>query len=452
MKVIAILSTAATFAIAAVACGGTSSSEQPVGGERGACYPNGTCNAGLTCLSNSCVVVPGDDGGSADGGSTDGTMDSATHTDGGDASTCTGTDVVCANICVASNPAHCGSSCTKCTPPTNATATCTSGSCGYTCNILRCLSECVDPGNDPLNCGGCGVACGGGVSCVGGFCQPISVAVSPFPAELRVDSTHLYWIQQGGVNGQPGIYRVALLGGSPVQLLATAGASFLAKDSVNLHWTDSAAGTVNKMPLAGGTVTPLALGLNNPGPIAIDATYAYFVITNLNQVSKVPLAGGSVAPVVTLTQFLQGIVVDATNVYVPHYDGSTMVTIEKVPIGGGAATQIGSGPGYTGGIAIDANNVYFTLQQAGPVMRSPIAGGATVQVAAGNGAGITSDGTSIYWADNQSGKVKNAPIAGGTTTTLAAGQVLPTSVAVDATYVYWGNRDGTTGGIFKSVK
>jgi len=33
---------------------------QPTGAERGACFPNKTCNAGLTCLSGVCVSVPDD--------------------------------------------------------------------------------------------------------------------------------------------------------------------------------------------------------------------------------------------------------------------------------------------------------------------------------------------------------------------------------------------------------
>lgn len=34
----------------------------PTGEERGSCYPNGTCNAGLSCLSNVCVVASTDAG------------------------------------------------------------------------------------------------------------------------------------------------------------------------------------------------------------------------------------------------------------------------------------------------------------------------------------------------------------------------------------------------------
>jgi hypothetical protein len=55
------------LAAVAAACGGTAPTLSS-GATGQTCYPNGTCNAGLTCLSNVCVVVPGD-GGSSSGGS-----------------------------------------------------------------------------------------------------------------------------------------------------------------------------------------------------------------------------------------------------------------------------------------------------------------------------------------------------------------------------------------------
>ena len=51
-------SAAAAFAI--VAFLGACSS--PQGDERQSCFPNGTCNAGLACLSNVCVRLPADGG------------------------------------------------------------------------------------------------------------------------------------------------------------------------------------------------------------------------------------------------------------------------------------------------------------------------------------------------------------------------------------------------------
>lgn len=45
-------------ALALLAMAGCGGAER--GTERGVCFPNGTCNAGLTCLSNVCVAAGGD--------------------------------------------------------------------------------------------------------------------------------------------------------------------------------------------------------------------------------------------------------------------------------------------------------------------------------------------------------------------------------------------------------
>src|SRR5258708_28435407 len=49
------------------------------GGEGQACYPNGTCNAGLSCLSHTCVVLPGSDAAldQSSGGDANAVIDSA---------------------------------------------------------------------------------------------------------------------------------------------------------------------------------------------------------------------------------------------------------------------------------------------------------------------------------------------------------------------------------------
>jgi hypothetical protein len=51
------------------ACGGGSSGPK-AGDERGACYGNGSCNAGLTCASNVCVRIAGNGGTTGDAGMT----------------------------------------------------------------------------------------------------------------------------------------------------------------------------------------------------------------------------------------------------------------------------------------------------------------------------------------------------------------------------------------------
>jgi hypothetical protein len=50
-----------------LAAGGACSSSSPVGAEAQACYPNDTCNAGLTCKSHKCVKGAGGAAGSSSG-------------------------------------------------------------------------------------------------------------------------------------------------------------------------------------------------------------------------------------------------------------------------------------------------------------------------------------------------------------------------------------------------
>jgi sugar lactone lactonase YvrE len=58
--------------LAAVAC--SSGDKYPQGAERGPCYPNNTCNAGLTCYSDRCVNAGGGSGGGTQGTTAAGVM------------------------------------------------------------------------------------------------------------------------------------------------------------------------------------------------------------------------------------------------------------------------------------------------------------------------------------------------------------------------------------------
>lgn len=44
------------------------------------------------------------------------------------------------------------------------------GGSGCTAGLIDCGGRCVDPSRDPSACGGCGIACGAGASCLSGVC------------------------------------------------------------------------------------------------------------------------------------------------------------------------------------------------------------------------------------------------------------------------------------------
>ncbi len=75
--------------LATAACG---ASTPESGTERGPCYPNGTCNAGLSCLSDLCVERSADGGAVGDGGTTDGGGGADGGLDGGDDTGVCGSD------------------------------------------------------------------------------------------------------------------------------------------------------------------------------------------------------------------------------------------------------------------------------------------------------------------------------------------------------------------------
>ena len=104
----------------------------------------------------------------------------------GQCAACPGGQHICNGACVSnSSPATCGTACTPCQPPANATATCDGTACGFTCNqgYTNCDGECVDTSSDSRHCGGCDRPCEGPCgstgsdrewTCNNGLCQCVA--------------------------------------------------------------------------------------------------------------------------------------------------------------------------------------------------------------------------------------------------------------------------------------
>ena len=108
---------------------------------------------------------------------------------------------------------------------------------------------------------------------------PPDVDVADWPAALAVDGENIYYsvcpLEAGATAGPPSLNRRPLHGGA-VTKLASACAAGLAVDTENVYWTTTSEGTINEVPIAGGTVRVLASGQSNTvGPV-VDATSVYW--------------------------------------------------------------------------------------------------------------------------------------------------------------------------------
>lgn len=136
------------------------------------------------------AVTPGDDAGAdaaADEGA-DSTLDGTSFDVGGDGAgeagageagdgasdgglSCPPFHANCGGVCVyvGNDPKNCGACGVVCTPP----AVCSAGGCTDKCmpGLTPCSGACVDLKTDSGNCGACGNKCGAGLACVDGTCK-----------------------------------------------------------------------------------------------------------------------------------------------------------------------------------------------------------------------------------------------------------------------------------------
>ncbi|MEK7764030.1 MAG: hypothetical protein AAB433_20860 [Nitrospirota bacterium] len=160
------------------------------------------------------------------------------------------------------------------------------------------------------------------------------------------------------------------------------------------------------------------------------------------------LASGSVFSPGFNAGFIYQIAVDASNVYWYDVDTSTNTGIIKsVSKNGGAVTSLASGLGGVNHFAIDNTSIFWTEHNlatgAGAIKSVPKAGGVVVVLASGTPAGsafdvfapngIALDNTFVYWGEQVGGgAVRRVPKAGGTVIDINRGQAGIDMLALDS--------------------
>jgi hypothetical protein len=345
---------------------------------------------------------------------------------------------------------------------------------------------CVDKKADPSNCGSCGNKCSATASCYSGACsmtRPTLVlppvagcnADGMTPMTLAVSGTAVYYadMTHGTIN-KLGTQTPVVSGEmSPIWLTASgADLYWYAKGAKSIHKVAAAGGTVvniytNNMPSAGGAALPPSIGgfavsadaMNVyisvgtlilqaradgsqatattptvvasevhggiPGAIAVSGNQIVFPTLLNSDVDAPPIVAGQAA--VCGMEDAQGNVITTTCPRLARSQGELFVTA-IFAIGGRAYWF--DGPNVKGEALTNPNQTFDSITAAD----NPI-----VAVAA------TAD--TIYFASVDPAMPKTAVISktaltkGSAATQMALAQNSPTSMAVDASRVYWANAD-----------
>jgi hypothetical protein len=310
--------------------------------------------------------------------------------------------------------------------------------------------------------------------------QPVLLAQDPAaqPQAIAVDAMNVYFTTGGG----GGLWVVPIAGGTATPFVySQAGAAGIALDSTNIYWANNGGGgvpgSVNLVPIGGGQtdIVQLYTGSDMPNGVAVQGGNVYFTTVGTQgamyadgTVSKVPIAGGAVTPLVSNEVAPWWLWVDHTSLYwttrpLPQgQDGG----VRKVPIAGGTPTTIEANLTDPRWIVADAANVYFTVYGDGDVWQAPVGGGTPTKFAPSksqNGPmGITVDASWVYWTNYANGTPGTGSVmkmckAGGSPIPLTTGRVAPLAITVDADNIYWTEWNdyldgGAVGYVFKMAK
>lgn len=257
----------------------------------------------------------------------------------------------------------------------------------------------------------------------------------------------------GFEEGDGGVWRVAVDGGTPELLVDQLDGMWLATTPTGVFWTQASGGLM-RADLDGTAPQSLMLGAR---PIGVDADHL-FAATTIS-VDRIPLAGGPREKIVDAGDidetwyYSYELALDDQRVY-----WTTGDTVESVGKDGADRRTHATGQAYPGGVASDGEHVFWLdiNDPAGCMLRrAPVGGGAvealwtdptpfqTPRDCSPGTSKIVVDDQYVYWGGDL---VQRVPKAGGPLEVVAQCDVLYVrDIMVDDTHVYWLNHVGVCG-------
>jgi len=211
---------------------------------------------------------------------------------------------------------------------------------------------------------------------------------------------------------------------------------------LNIYWTDTGTGKIQRSDLDGSNVTDMIIGLSSPTNIAVDATGGriYWTDTSDNTIMSARLDGTGIDTIFAARPDWdpsdsepwnpRGIALD-TAAGKMYWTDTTYDTIQRSDLNGDNAESLVAVPGNPGGIALDssAGGLYWTDNFADVIHRADLDGNnieslVTLNPASPGGVWIprapalhTPIGM-MYWADSRSNTIQKATVDGNSAAVL----------------------------------
>jgi hypothetical protein len=365
-------------------------------------------------------------------------------------------------------------------------------------NVCQCQSDvpmvcdfaCTDVTTDPANCGACDRPCAPTAACNGGACGPsvtneVPAAPGCLSLHIAFDAGALFWTDQGH-----GTVETQSAPGGATSISSTeTRPGLITVSGSNLFWINGASAapvgvgppvtttaTLREASLPGGAPRDLVTETNTSGGIrglvvSPDGKTVYYSSDTKVKSIAADAAAGSAGTVVG-SEERNGIPTELaissdgnTLAYVTDFDGDVDVItvnnadhlsascgkLDPADPTDNALLQVhcvriarSQGSPFFEGIILSGTNAFWSNDGAILVnAATPLATQGNQQIASTNGAPITAlagNANDIYFG--QDGSIEKTPyVVNSTAIVMARAQAAPSSIALDATKVYWSTGD-----------
>ncbi len=281
----------------------------------------------------------------------------------------------------------------------------------------------------------------------------IATSLGTDPRALIVVDPFVYFVSGRDGDDQAGsLSRVPLAGGAVESLASAKGPGGIAATQAHVYWTNKGAGEVLRIALADSRVDVVAAKRVQPGPIVADSDGSVYWVDRgtaaVNGAVVRAFPDGKVTELARANIRPVHLAIDATDVYFSNIDGDQIMRVPKV---GGTPAVVVSGPGSQTSLAVDEARVYWTSE--GEVTSALKTTGVTTVHAKGqaNPTSVALRGDEVLWVNfgrgetgagvDVTGGVFRVSKTGGDVRAIATGQNRPRAVTASGCAVVWAAAD-----------